>query len=235
MLYLSDSLSIFQDAEPSPVLFGGVLKMISVYLVDDHPFVREGLKTYLGTKKEIEVVGESDNGEQAVEEIESLDIDVAIIDLHLPGMDGIEVCRRIKSATISTQLIVLSSFSDDQEVIAAIDAGAISYLMKDSPPQKLFETIVAARKGEPILHPRIARKLMKRVSKPENSYEPLTAREKEVLAEMANGHSNKEIGEKLYISDKTVKTHVSNILRKLDVKDRTQAAIKAIENKLIDR
>ncbi|MFP4017481.1 MAG: LuxR C-terminal-related transcriptional regulator, partial [Halanaerobiales bacterium] len=120
-------------------------------------------------------------------------------------------------------------------VIAAIDAGAISYLMKDSPPQKLLEAIVAAGKGEPVLHPRIARKLMKRVSRKEEYIEPLTSREKDVLAELANGHTNKEIGKRLFISDKTVKTHVSNILRKLDVKDRTQAAIKAIENRIIDR
>lgn len=209
--------------------------MISVYLVDDHPFVREGLKTYLSLQEGIEVVGEANNGEKAVEEIKELDVDVTIVDLHLPGIDGVEVTRQVKSAGLSTQLIVLSSFSDDQEVIAAIDAGAISYLMKDSPPQKLLEAIIAARKGEPVLHPRIARKLMKRVSRKEEYIEPLTSREKEVLAELANGHSNKEIGERLYISDKTVKTHVSNILRKLDVKDRTQAAIKAIENRIIDR
>ncbi|MFP4662258.1 MAG: response regulator [Halanaerobiales bacterium] len=209
--------------------------MISVYLVDDHPFVREGLKTYLSLQEGIEVVGEANNGEKAVEEIKKLDVDVTIVDLHLPGIDGVEVTRQVKSAGLSTQLIVLSSFSDDQEVIAAIDAGAISYLMKDSPPQKLLEAIIAARKGEPVLHPRIARKLMKRVSRKEEYIEPLTSREKEVLAELANGHSNKEIGERLYISDKTVKTHVSNILRKLDVKDRTQAAIKAIENRIIDR
>ncbi|MEJ6951231.1 response regulator [Natronospora cellulosivora (SeqCode)] len=210
--------------------------MVSVYLVDDHPFVREGLKTYLSTQDEIEVLGEADNGETAVKEIIELEVDVAIIDLHLPGMDGIEVIRQIKEAGLITQLIVLSSFSNDDEVIAAINAGAISYLMKDSPPKKLLEAIIAARQGEPVLHPRIARKLMKRVkSKKEIKRITLTEREKEVLYELTNGKSNKEIGEKLFISDKTVKTHVSNILRKLDVKDRTQAVIKAIETKLIDR
>ncbi len=209
--------------------------MIDVYLVDDHPFVREGLKTYLATHQEIKVLGEANCGEEAIKDIEGLQPDVAIVDLHLPGINGIELTIQIKKISSNTQVIVLSSFSNDQEIVSAIEAGALSYLMKDSPPQRLKEAIIAAGKGEPVLHPRIAKKLMKRVTRKEIVYESLTNREKDVLTEIVNGLSNKEIGKRLYISDKTVKTHVSNILRKLDVKDRTQAAIKAIENKIIDR
>jgi len=208
---------------------------MTVYLVDDHPFVREGLKTYLNTQKGIEVVGEAGNGEQALREIKEKQPDVVIVDLHLPGMDGVQLTRELKKISLNLQVIILSSFSNDQEVIDAIDAGALSYLMKDSPPEKLKEAIYAAGEGEPVLHPRIARKLMKRVTRQETLDEPLTSREREVLSQLVNGYSNKEIGERLFISDKTVKTHVSNILRKLNVKDRTQAAIKAIEDKLIDR
>lgn len=209
--------------------------MIQVYLVDDHPFVREGLKTFLGTQEGIKVVGEASNGEKAIKDIIELNPDVAVVDLHLPGMDGEELTRKIKDVSFNTQVIILSSFSEDGEVISAIDAGALSYLMKDSPPDKLTEAIYAAMEGEPVLHPRIAKKLMKRLRRKDPLVEPLTAREKDVLEHLVKGYSNKEIGKKLFISDKTVKTHVSNILRKLDVKDRTQAAIKAIENKLVDR
>jgi DNA-binding NarL/FixJ family response regulator len=209
--------------------------MMTVYLVDDHPFVREGLKTYLNAQDDIEIVGEAGNGEQALREIKEKQPDVVIVDLHLPGMDGVQLTRELKKISLNLQVIILSSFSNDQEVIDAIDAGALSYLMKDSPPEKLKEAIYAAGEGEPVLHPRIARKLMKRVTRQETLDEPLTSREREVLSQLVNGYSNKEIGERLFISDKTVKTHVSNILRKLNVKDRTQAAIKAIEDKLIDR
>ncbi len=209
--------------------------MITVYLVDDHPFVREGLKTYLNTQQDIEVIGEAGNGEQALKEIKRQQPDVVIVDLHLPGMDGVQLTRELKKVSLNQQIIILSSFSDDQEVIEAINAGALSYLMKDSPPEKLKEAIYAARKGEPVLHPRIARKLMKRVSRKEPLEEPLTSRERDVLSQLVNGYSNKEIGDRLFISDKTVKTHVSNILRKLNVNDRTQAAIKAIEENLVDR
>lgn len=209
--------------------------MIRVYLVDDHPFVREGLKTFLGNQPEIEIVGEAACGEDALREIENERLDVIIVDIHLPGMDGIELTRQIRSKCIDTQVIILSSFSEDDEVIEAIDAGALSYLMKDSPPAMLADAIKLAQKGEPVLHSRIAKKLMKRVIRKEPVVEPLTRREKEVLAELVEGQSNKEIGARLFISEKTVKTHISNILRKLHVKDRTQAAIKAIEEKLINR
>jgi DNA-binding NarL/FixJ family response regulator len=209
---------------------------IKVYIVDDHPFVREGLKTFLNTQSEIEICGEAGDGETALIQMTLLQPDIAIVDLHLPGMGGIQLTKALKEAGLFTQIIILSSFCEDDEVIAALETGALSYLMKDSPPQKLIEAILAAKNGEPVLHPRIAKKLIQRVNRqPESLIEPLTAKEKEVLAKLVKGRANKEIAAELMISDTTVKTHVSNILHKLDVNDRTQAVIKAIELKLVDR
>ncbi|MTI59987.1 MAG: response regulator transcription factor [Firmicutes bacterium] len=209
--------------------------MIKIYLVDDHPFVLQGLKTFLSTNEEIDIIGEASNGKDALADIKEKNPEIAIVDLHLPDMTGVELTKEILMVNPSVQIIILSSFCEDDEIIAAIDAGALSYLMKDSQPQKLTEAIFAAKKREPMLHPRIAKKLMKRVTKKKAVIEPLTSREKDVLLQLSKGKSNKAIGKALFISDKTVKTHISNILRKLDVKDRTQAAIKAIEENLIDR
>src|SRR5690554_1368397 len=207
--------------------------MINVYIVDDHPFVREGLKTYLSTDPMIKIAGEAGDGEDALAELEKLDPDVAIIDLHLPKMSGVEIVKAIKARQLHTQAIILSSFCEDEEIIAAIDAGALSYLLKDSSPEKLLEAVKAAQRGEPILHPRIMKKLMQRVSKKEPAIDPLTAKEEEILGELVKGKANKEIAADLFISETTVKTHVSSILQKLGVKDRTQAVIKALELKLV--
>lgn len=207
--------------------------MISVYIIDDHPFVREGLKTYLSTDPEIRVVGEAGDGETALPALKALEPEVAIIDLHLPRMSGVEVIKVIKESQLRTQVIILSSFCEDEEIIAAIDAGALSYLMKDSPPEKLLAAVKAARRGEPVLHPRIVKKLMQQVRQDKPEIEPLTAKEKEVLRQLVKGKSNKEIGAELYISETTVKTHISSILQKLQVKDRTQAVIKALKMKLV--
>ncbi len=208
--------------------------MIKVYIVDDHPFVREGLKTFLSTQTEIEICGEAGDGETALTQIITLQPDIVVADLHLPGMGGIQLTRAIIEAGLFTQIIILSSFCEDDEVIAALEAGALSYLMKDSAPQKLIEAIMAAKNGESLLHPRIAKKLIQRMNRQnESPIEPLTIKEKEVLAKLVKGRSNKEIAYELAISDTTVKTHVSSILHKLGVNDRTQAVIKAIELKLV--
>ncbi len=209
--------------------------MIKVYLVDDHPFVLKGLISYLKTQINIEIIGKAESGEKAIKEIKELEPDVAIVDLRLPDKNGTEVTKEIKKAGLKTEIIILSSFNRDQEVIEAIDAGALSYLMKDSSPQKLVEAIKAAQKGEPVLHPRVAKKIMQRATGKKTVLEPLTDREMEVLSLLVKGLSNKEIADNLYISPRTVKSHVSNILRKLDVKDRTQAVIKAIDNDLVRR
>ena len=210
-----------------------VVVLINLYIVDDHPFVREGLKTYLGAQKEIAIVGEAAEGETALTEMLRLQPDVAVVDLHLPGMSGVALTKAVKEQGLFTRIIILSSFCEDEEVMAAIEAGAPSYLMKDSPPPKLLEAIMAARDGEPVLHPRIAKKLMQRVSRPQPMVEPLTQKEREVLGLLVKGNSNKEIARNLSISETTVKTHVSNILQKLEVSDRTQAVIKAIETRLL--
>lgn len=207
--------------------------MIKVFIVDDHPFVREGLKTFLSTQKDIEIIGEAGDGETALVEIKNVQPDIAVVDLHLPGVGGIQLTKAIKEAGLFTQIIILSSFCEDDEVLAALEAGALSYLMKDSAPQKLIEAILAAKNGEPVLHPRIAKKLIQRVNRPQSLTEPLTGKEKEVLAQLVRGKANKEIAFELAISDTTVKTHVSNILHKLNVNDWTQAVIKAIELKLV--
>ncbi|HHT49646.1 MAG TPA: response regulator transcription factor [Firmicutes bacterium] len=207
--------------------------MISVYIVDDHPFVREGLKTYLSTDPEVHIVGEAGDGETALPALKALEPEVAIIDLHLPRMSGVEIIKAIKESQLRTQVIILSSFCEDEEIIAAIDGGALSYLLKDSPPEKLLAAVKAAQRGEPVLHPRIVKKLMQRVRQDKPAIEPLTSKEKEVLEQLVKGKSNKEIGAELYISETTVKTHVSSILQKLQVKDRTQAVIKAINLKLV--
>ena len=209
--------------------------MIRVYLVDDHPFVLKGLISYLKTQEEIDVVGKAETGEKAIKEIKKMKPDVAIVDLRLPEKNGTEITKEIKSEGLKTEIIILSSYNRDQEVIEAIDAGALSYLMKDSSPQKLVEAIKAAEKGEPVLHPRVAKKIMQRAAGKKVVSEPLTDREMEVLSLLVKGLSNKEIADNLYISTRTVKSHVSNILRKMDVKDRTQAVIKAIDNDLVRR
>jgi DNA-binding NarL/FixJ family response regulator len=212
-----------------------VAGLIRVYIVDDHPFVREGLKTYLGMQPEIEIVGEAGDGETALAAILQLKPEVVIVDLHLPGMSGVALTRAMKEKNSDIQIIILSSFCEDEEVMAAIDAGALSYLMKDSPPAKLVEAIMAAHAGEPVLHPRIAKKLMQKVTSPKITIESLTIKEKEVLTLLTQGKSNKEIAGVLAVSETTVKTHVRNVLRKLAVNDRTQAVIKAIEAKLVNR
>jgi DNA-binding NarL/FixJ family response regulator len=186
--------------------------LIKVFIVDDHPLVRQGLKAFLAIQEGIEIVGEAGDGETAWEGIRKYQPDVAIIDLHLPVWNGIKLTQTIKTANLFTQVIILSSFCEDEEIIAAIDAGALSYLMKDSPPEKLVEAIWAASKGEPVLHPQIAKKLMRRVTRAEPLLEPLTLKEKEALALLVKGKSNKEIAQDLHISEVTVKTRWINYL-----------------------
>jgi DNA-binding NarL/FixJ family response regulator len=209
--------------------------LIQVYIVDDHPFVREGLKTFLGAQQGIELVGEAGSGEEALTEIQALQPEIVVVDLHLPGMGGVELTRKIREVCVNAKIIILSSFSEEDEVIDAIEAGALSYLLKDSSPAKLVEAIQAAQLGEPVLHPRIAKRLMQRVRRQEPAGEQLTVKEKEVLALLIQGRSNKEMAGELWVSDTTIKSHVSSILRKLEVNDRTQAVIKAMKERLLEK
>lgn len=210
---------------------------IGVLLVDDHRVVRQGLRDFLELQDDIEIVGEAATGEEGVKLARELLPDVVLQDLVLPGIDGVEATRQIKAASPSTRVIVLTSFADGDKVFPAIKAGAISYLLKDVQPDELARAIRAAQRNEAVLHPEVAAKLMQEFNAPrptDHQVEQLTEREMDVLRLIARGKSNKEIADTLIISEKTVKTHVSNILSKLHLADRTQAAIYALRQRLVD-
>ena len=210
-------------------------KSIAVMIVDDHAIVRQGLRTLLELMGDIHVVGEAANGKAAVELAARLQPDVVLMDLVMPEMNGIQATRGIKALGYGTKVIALTSFQEDEQVIPAIQAGATSFLLKDVSPDDLVEAIRAAYRGEARLHPSVARKLMDQVSAAPAARPPagdLTEREREVLQQVAQGLSNREIAGKLVISEKTVKTHISSLLSKLNLDDRTQLAIFAIKNGL---
>ena len=209
---------------------------VSVFIVDDHPVVRQGLRTFLSTLDGIEIVGDADDAEHALAAIEETLPDVVLMDLVLPGMDGIDATRRVREISPSTKVIVLTSFADDAKVFPAIKAGAAGYLLKDVEPADLGEAILTVHRGEALLHPTVAAKLMQDYAD-EQRRAPggeLTQRELEVLRLIARGMSNREIARELVIAEKTVKTHVSNILAKLHLADRTQAALYAVRRGLAD-
>jgi NarL family two-component system response regulator LiaR len=204
---------------------------ISVLIVDDHGVVRQGLRTYLELLDDIEIVGEAENGLEAVEQVRRHQPDIVLMDLEMPQMNGVEATRQVLALNASTKVIVLTSFSDDEMVFPAIEAGATGYLLKDIDPSELHQAIQAVHAGEVQLHPDIMKKLIQRMSAPptesEFAADDLTPREIEVLSLIAQGQSNREIAMTLSISEKTVKTHVGHILNKLQLSDRTQAAIYA--------
>jgi NarL family two-component system response regulator LiaR len=207
---------------------------IRVLLVDDHIVVRRGLSAFLTTYPEIEVVGEAASGAEGVTLAGQLLPDVVLMDLVMPEMDGIDATRRIKAVSPSTQVIVLTSYSEDERIFPAIKAGALSYLLKDVGPDDLVRAIKAARRGEAPLHPTVAGRLMQELTNTRSSpLDELTEREREVLALIARGLSNAAIADRLIIGERTVKTHVSNILSKLHLQDRTQAALLALRERLI--
>lgn len=212
------------------------MEAITVMLIDDHRVVRQGLRDFLELQSDIEVVGEASSGEEGVPLAKDLLPDVVLMDLVMPGIDGVETTRRIRNASPSTKVIVLTSFTDDAKVFPAIKAGAISYLLKDISPEELAHAIRAAQRNEAVLHPEVAAKLMQEFAAPRNTEAPveqLTPRELEVLRLVAKGMSNKEIADTLIISEKTTKTHISNILSKLHLADRTQAAIYALRQRIV--
>jgi NarL family two-component system response regulator LiaR len=219
---------------------------IRVLIVDDHPMVRQGLRTFLELHEEIEVMGEAANGLEAVEQVRQLRPDVVLMDLVMPQLDGIAAIRQIRTISPSSQVLALTSFAEDDKVFPAIEAGALGYLLKDVNPDDLVKAIEAAQRGEVQLHPDITKKLMQQVAA--RAGQPLTGertnsgttdlaelteRELDVLRLIAKGLNNREIAEHLIISEKTVKTHVSNILSKLHLTDRTQAAIFALKAGLV--
>ncbi len=212
---------------------------IKVLIVDDHQVVRQGLRTFLELQPDIVVVGEGSDGQSGVELARQLEPDVVLMDLVMPRLDGSAATRQVKALGKAIKVIALTSFTEDDKVFPAIQAGASSYLLKDVSPDELVEAIRAAHRGEARLHPDIARKLMEQVVQqagaPRQSVpDELTGRELDVVRLVAQGRSNHEIAQALVISEKTVKTHISNILGKLHLEDRTQLAIYAIKHGLVD-
>ena len=205
---------------------------IRVLVADDHAIVRKGIRALLATEPDLEVVGEAKNGRVAVAEVERLDPDVILMDLVMPEMDGIEAIRRITARDPEARILVLTSFAADDKLFPAIKAGASGYLLKDSDPKDLVGAIRQVYRGESSLHPTIARKLLQELSQPPErgpAPESLTEREVEVLRLVARGRSNRQIAAQLVISEATVRTHVSNILGKLHLASRTQAALYALQ------
>lgn len=207
---------------------------ITVLIVDDHLVVRQGLRTFLELHDDIEVIGEASNGVEAVEQARQLLPDVVLMDLVMPEMDGIEATRQIGDLGPGTKVIALTTFAEDEKIFPAIEAGAAGYLLKDVSPPDLIKAIQAAHRGEAHLHPEIAKKVMGELAHraKEPGPDELTDRELEVLRLIGRGLNNRQIAKELVISEKTVKTHVSNILSKLHLADRTQAAIYAIKKGL---
>ena len=209
--------------------------LIRVYVTDDHPIVRRGIKQLLDTEPDIEVVGEATNGREAIADMDQLKPDIVLMDLVMPLMDGIEAIRQIKAGHPSIQILVLTSFATDDKVFPAIKAGALGYLIKDTGPDELVRAIRQVHQGQLTLHPSIAQKLLKELtltSEQPPSPDPLTEREVDVLKLIARGLSNQEIAETLVVSIATVYTHVSNILDKLHLASRTQAALYALREGL---
>jgi two-component system, NarL family, response regulator LiaR len=208
---------------------------ITVLITDDHSVVRQGVRVFLETQPEIEVLGEADSGQQAIDMCSELAPDVVLLDLLMPKMNGVEATRQIKQVSPRSNIVILTSYHDDEFIVPAIKAGALSYLLKDVSPSELIAAVKKASVGEAVLHPQVAQKLMKglRENAENQIVEELSKRELEVLQLVAEGLSNLEIAERLFISDKTVKSHVSNILGKLHLADRTQAAVYAWRNKVV--
>ncbi len=207
--------------------------MVKVLIADDHHVVRRGLLFFLKTQKDIEVVGEAANGQEAVEMADQLLPDIVLMDLVMPEMDGIQATQKIKEQHPEIIVLMLTSFSDRDHVVPAMEAGAAGYQLKDIEPDELVESIRSLMRGENTLHPKATTELLKGPSAPATHLlNPLTPREKEVLAELTKGKSNREIASSLFVTEKTVKTHISNIFTKLEVQDRTQAALYAVKHGL---
>lgn len=204
---------------------------IRIVIADDHAIVREGLSYLVSNRPDIEIVGEAEDGAQAVHLARTLQPDVILLDLIMPRMDGIAAINAIKREDPDARILVLTSFAEEEKVFAAIRAGALGYLLKDSSPLALIDAIYDVHRGDSSLHPSIARKLIRELNRPPDlppTEDPLTEREVEVLKLVAHGLSNQEIADRLYISPRTVGVHVGHILDKLHLANRTQAALYAL-------
>lgn len=206
---------------------------IRILLADDHSVVRQGLKMFLALDDELDVIGEAENGAEALKMAHELQPDVVLMDLLMPVMDGITAIGHIRKELPDVEVIALTSVLEDASVVGAVRAGAIGYLLKDTEADALRKAIRAASQGQVQLSPQAAARLMREMRQPEQQPEPLTERETDVLKLLAVGRANKEIARDLMIGEKTVKTHVSNILGKLGVQSRTQAALHAVRAGLV--
>jgi NarL family two-component system response regulator LiaR len=212
---------------------------ITVVLVDDHEVVRQGVRAFLEAHAEFAVVGEAATGAAAVKLVEEYIPDVVLMDLVMPGMDGVEATRQVKNASPRTQIVVLTSYHEDEHIFPALQAGALSYILKDVKMEELAEAVRRAARGEASLHPRVAARVIQELHESKrdevNPFTELTKREMEILKLIANGLSNSDIAGQLVISEHTVKGHVSNILSKLHLVDRTQAAVYAWQKGVVRR
>jgi NarL family two-component system response regulator LiaR len=212
---------------------------MSILIVDDHEVVRNGIRAYLETLPEFNVVGEAVSGEDAISLVSELIPDIVLLDLIMPGMDGVEATRRIKQISPRTQVVVLTSYHEDVHIFPALKAGAIAYILKDMKMEKLVEVLHRALQGEVTLHPRVAARVLENIrgenSEEQQLFTELTDRELDVLKLIANGMTNSQIADKLVISENTVKGHVSNILSKLHLADRTQVAVYAWQSGIVQR
>lgn len=210
-------------------------EQICILIVDDHPVVREGLVAILGTQADFVVVGEAGDGRDALQKAHDLHPDVILLDLEMPGMDGVETLRQLRTQNAQARVIVFTAFDSDERIVTAVQAGAQGYLLKGAPRQELFHAVRVVHSGGSLLQPIVASKLLRRVTQePEPPQEALTARELEVLQAMAAGLQNKEIAAKLVISERTVKFHVSAILSKLGAGNRTEAVALAAQRGLVE-
>ncbi len=205
--------------------------MIRVLVVDDHPVVRSGLMGMLDVEDDIEVVGEAGGGEEALVRVGQLAPDVALMDLRMPGMDGAAATARIVADHPGTRVLVLTTYDNDADIVRAVEAGATGYLLKDTPRNQLVDAVRAACRGETVLAPPVAAKLVSRLRSP--AAEVLTEREVQVLAAVARGLSNADVGRELHIGEATVKTHLLRVFAKLQVADRTRAVTAAMERGIL--
>ncbi len=210
--------------------------MIKLLLIDDHAILRDGMKNIIAIEEDIAVVGELTSGEEILETIETTDPDVILMDINLPDRNGIELTSLVKKSFPECRVLILTMYKHDEYFMAALKAGADGYILKDAPSEEVIEAIHAVAEGKSILHPSVAKKLVdyhQKKNQISQNGNDLTDREKDVLICLVEGLSNKDIADRLFISDKTVKIHVSNILKKLEVKSRSQAIIYAVQNQIV--
>jgi NarL family two-component system response regulator LiaR len=228
--------STVDPSDLNDLIESGVKELIRILIADDHPIAREGLRSLISTEPGMVIVGEAVDGVDVVAKARDLQPDLTLIDLVMPRQDGIAAIAAIKQIDPEARILVLTSFAQDDKLFPAIKAGALGYLLKDASPTEIFSAIRDVARGESSLHPTIARKVLRELASPQNqppAKEILTERELEVLRLVADGLPNEDIASRLVVSERTIRTHVSNILAKLDLDNRTQAALYALRKEIV--